>query len=95
MVKHDVPVFNRSFSQVAEEFATMQRRRDEFILEEYRKLQSVGRKWMKEATTSQGIWYRQMCYNFILIMCNTGMRRASSIPHVRVFEPPCRWHPRW
>jgi integrase len=49
-------------------------RRDEFTLEEYRKLHSVGRKWMKEATTPQGIWYRQMCYNFILIMCNTGMR---------------------
>jgi integrase len=174
MVKHDVPVFNRSFSQVAEEFANMQQRRanagevsqaramnvknkvngplnvyvgtsqihlvsqdrwseyplwrreigvgrrngiisdstiriemtilaaimnyaiskryvpahhrfegmpklksarrDEFTLEEYRKLHSVGRKWMKEATTPQGIWYRQMCYNFILIMCNTGMR---------------------
>ena len=49
-------------------------RRDEFTLEEYRKLHSVGRKWMKEATTPQGIWYRQMCYNFLLIMCNTGMR---------------------
>ena len=44
MVKHDAPVFNRSFSQVAEEYATMQRRRDEFTLEEYRKLHSVGRK---------------------------------------------------
>lgn len=49
-------------------------RRDEFTLEEYRKLHTVGRKWMKEATTPQGIWYRKMCYNFILIMCNTGMR---------------------
>lgn len=49
-------------------------RRDEFTLEEYRKLHSAGRKWMKEATTPQGIWYRQICYNFILIMCNTGMR---------------------
>jgi integrase len=49
-------------------------RRDEFTLEEYRKLHTVGRKWMREATTPQGIWYRQMCYNFILVMCNTGMR---------------------
>jgi integrase len=49
-------------------------RRDEFTLEEYRKLHSVGRKWMKAATTPQGIWYRAMCYNFMLIMCNTGMR---------------------
>lgn len=49
-------------------------RRDEFTVEEYRKLHSFGRKWMKAATTPQGIWYRQMCYNFMLIMCNTGMR---------------------
>ena len=49
-------------------------RRDEFTLEEYRTLHTEGRKWMKEATTPQGIWYRKMCYNFILIMCNTGMR---------------------
>ena len=35
---------------------------------------TVGRKWMKEATTAQGIWPRATCYNFILIMCNTGMR---------------------
>ena len=49
-------------------------RRDAFTAEEYRKLHSVGRKWVKEATTPQGIWYRTMCYNFILMMCNTGMR---------------------
>ena len=49
-------------------------RRDEFTVEEYRKLHSFGRKWMKEATTPQGEWYRAMCYNFMLIMCNTGMR---------------------
>lgn len=49
-------------------------RRDEFTLEEYRKLYNKGRKWMREATTPQGVWYRQVCYNFILIMCNTGMR---------------------
>lgn len=49
-------------------------RRDEFTLEEYRKLHTLGRKWMREATTPQGVWYRQICYNFILVMCNTGMR---------------------
>lgn len=53
-------------------------RRDEFTLEEYRKLHASGRKWVKEATTSQGSWYRQMCYNFILIMCNSGMRPAEA-----------------
>jgi hypothetical protein len=33
-------------------------RRDAFTAEEYRKLHSVGRKWIKEATTPQGTWYR-------------------------------------
>ena len=49
-------------------------RRDEFTSEEYCKLHSFGRKWIKEATSPQGVWYRQICYNFMLIMCNTGMR---------------------
>jgi integrase len=49
-------------------------RRDEFTIEEYRKLHSVGRKWIRAATTPQGTWYRAMCYNFMLIMFNTGMR---------------------
>lgn len=49
-------------------------RRDEFTLEEYRKLHTTGRKWVRAATTPQGQWYRQICYNFVLIMCNTGMR---------------------
>lgn len=53
-------------------------RRDEFTLDEYRKLHSFGRKWIKEATSPQGTWYRQMCYNFMLIMCNTGMRPAEA-----------------
>ena len=49
-------------------------RRDEFTSEEYRKLHSFGRKWIKDATSPQGVWYHQICYNFMLIMCNTGMR---------------------
>lgn len=53
-------------------------RRDEFTVEEYRKLHSFGRAWMKKATTPQGVWYRTMCYNFILIMCNTGMRPVEA-----------------
>lgn len=53
-------------------------RRDEFTLEEYRKLHSVGRAWIKKATTPQGSWYRQICYEFILIMCNTGMRPSEA-----------------
>jgi integrase len=49
-------------------------RRDEFTAEEYRKLHSFGRKWIRAATSPQGVWYRNICYNFMLIMCNTGMR---------------------
>jgi integrase len=49
-------------------------RRDEFNLEEYRKLHTVGRAWVAKATKPAGIWYRTVVYNFILIMCNTGMR---------------------
>ena len=49
-------------------------RRDEFTLEEYRKLHTVGRAWISKANGTQATWYRTMCYNFMLIMCNTGMR---------------------
>ena len=49
-------------------------RRDEFSADEYRALHTKGRKWLAAATTTQGTWYRTMCYNFVLIMCNTGMR---------------------
>jgi len=49
-------------------------RRDEFTQDEYRKLHSFGRSWIKQATSPQGVWYRTICYNFMLIMCNTGMR---------------------
>lgn len=49
-------------------------RRDEFTLEEYRKLHTVGRAWVARASKSTNLWYRTVAYNFILIMCNTGMR---------------------
>jgi integrase len=49
-------------------------RRDEFTLEEYRKLHTVGRKWIGEADKPSNIWYRTVTYNMILIACNTGMR---------------------
>jgi integrase len=53
-------------------------RRDEFTLEEYRKLHTVGRAWIAKATTPPSIWYRTVVYNFILIMCNTGMRPSEA-----------------
>lgn len=53
-------------------------RRDEFTVEEYRKLHSVGRAWVKAASSPPSLWYRTVAYNFILIMCNTGMRPSEA-----------------
>jgi len=53
-------------------------RREEFASEEYRKLHTFGRSWMKRARTSRGKWYRAVTYNVVLIMCNTGMRPAEA-----------------
>ncbi len=49
-------------------------RRDEFTLEEYRKLHTVGRSWIKASGREASQWSREVAYNFMLIMCNTGMR---------------------
>jgi len=53
-------------------------RRDEFTLEEYRHLHTVGRSWIKAAVRPSSTWYRTVAYNFILIMCNTGMRPSEA-----------------
>jgi integrase len=53
-------------------------RRDEFTLEEYRKLHTVGRSWVKKANSTASSWYRTAAYNFMLIMCNTGMRPSEA-----------------
>lgn len=53
-------------------------RRDEFTLEEYRHLHTVARSWVKEAIRPSSRWYRTVAYNFILIMCNTGMRPSEA-----------------
>ena len=53
-------------------------RRDEFTLEEYRKLHTVGRAWVAKASKPSSVWYRTVAYNFILIMCNTGMRTGEA-----------------
>jgi integrase len=49
-------------------------RREEFTPEEYRQLHTFARRWVKKARKSANLWYRTVTYNFILIMCNTGMR---------------------
>jgi integrase len=53
-------------------------RREEFTAQEYRKLHSFARAWIKEARNDLGTWYRVMAYNFILIMTNTGMRPSEA-----------------
>ena len=53
-------------------------RREEFTPEEYRKLHTFARGWMKKARTPVQTWYRTIAYNFILVMCNTGMRPTEA-----------------
>jgi integrase len=54
-------------------------RRDAFSPEEYRKLHTVGRSWVKAAgNRPSSTWYRTVAYNFVLIMCNTGMRPSEA-----------------
>jgi integrase len=52
-------------------------RRDEFTLEEYRKLHTVGRRWIGMTDKPSSTWHRTLTYNMILIACNTGMRPAE------------------
>lgn len=49
-------------------------RREEFTPDEYRKLHTFARTWIKQARNDLNSWYRTVVYNFVLIMCNTGMR---------------------
>jgi integrase len=49
-------------------------RREEFRPEEYRQLHTFARGWVKRARQPVQTWYRTIVYNFVLIMCNTGMR---------------------
>jgi integrase len=49
-------------------------RREEFTPEEYRALHTFARGWIKKARTPLSTWYRTVAYNFVLVMCNTGMR---------------------
>lgn len=53
-------------------------RREEFTREEYRALHTKARKWRDDASTTASKWYREMTYNFVLVMCNTGMRPAEA-----------------
>ncbi len=54
-------------------------RREEFTPEEYRKLHTFARAWIKKSRDNvSNIWYRTIAYNFMLVMTNTGMRPSEA-----------------
>lgn len=53
-------------------------RREEFTPEEYRKLHTFARSWVKKARSALNLWSRNVAYNFVLIMTNTGMRPSEA-----------------
>ncbi len=53
-------------------------RREEFTPEEYRKLHTFARRWIKDARNEANRWYREIAYNFVLVMTNTGMRPSEA-----------------
>lgn len=54
-------------------------RREEFTPQEYRDLHTFARyQWIKTAKAKSSIWYRNMAYNFMLVMTNTGMRTMEA-----------------
>jgi len=53
-------------------------RREEFTPQEYRHLHTFARRWIKDAKTKSSEWYRNMAYNFMLVMTNTGMRTMEA-----------------
>ncbi|WP_197706420.1 tyrosine-type recombinase/integrase [Magnetospirillum sp. 15-1] len=52
--------------------------REEFTPQEYRKLHTFARQWVKDTRTERNIWFRTMAYNFVLVMTNTGMRPSEA-----------------
>jgi len=52
--------------------------REAFNPEEYRRLHTFARSWIKQAPNTVSAWYRTMIYNFILVMSNTGMRPTEA-----------------
>jgi integrase len=53
-------------------------RRDAFSPQEYRHLHTFARSWIKEGRGKGGVWTRNMAYNFMLVMTNTGMRTIEA-----------------
>lgn len=66
-------------------------RGEAFTPEEYKLLYTYSRdKWKNKAKSKQGRWYREIFHNFMLIMCNTGLRP----PEARNFRRRDRSAPR-
>ena len=61
-----------------DQLPTAKEAREEFTPEEYRKLHTFARAWITKTRTPHGAWYREMLYNFILVMTNTGMRPSEA-----------------
>ena len=54
-------------------------RREAFNPQEWRKLHTFAREdWIAKGEKKLNIWYRNMTYNFMLIMGNTGMRNSEA-----------------
>jgi integrase len=53
-------------------------RRDAFSPEEYRRLYTFARSWIKKTGHPMFKWYRSVVYLFILVMTNTGMRPSEA-----------------
>ena len=53
-------------------------RREEFTPQEYRHLHTFARRGSRTAKTKSSVWYRNMAYNFMLVMTNTGMRTMEA-----------------
>lgn len=75
VAKQYAPAHHRIEGKVALE----KLRRDAFTLEEYRRLYNHARgPWIKAASNGKTRWYRETAYDFLLIMCNTGMRPSEA-----------------
>ncbi len=51
---------------------------DALSLQEYRLLLTTAQNWVAKATKPVSRWGRTVAYNFMLIMCNTGMRPSEA-----------------
>jgi integrase len=66
-------------------------RREEFTPEEYRKLHTFARGWIKKVRKPVHVWNRTIVYNFVLIMCNTGMRPPGFPRGLMCISWPNKW----